>query len=542
MQKKSFRFLALLLSILLLCGCAKPTGSLSSAISGQTTLQSTDPQSPEQTDGYVHYSDMAYVRVEMATLQASLDAVSELAKGTDTDKILDGVEEFYDLYNQFYTCYYLADIRYSGDLTDTYWEAEYDYCMSCEAEVDSMLDSLYRTLAASPARRSLEKEYFGTGFFDSYDGDSFYDDVVMALLEKESELESRYYAQQSTEYTIGTGTFYNACADGMAQTLVELIRVRQELAAHCGYASYPEFANDYYYYRDYTPQQTQEYLNAIQRELVPLYRKHWSGASSGKFCTDSEVMNYVRNTANAMGGKVQEAFTFMETYGLYDISYSKNKYNSSFEVYLEYYGEPFVFMNPQGTRYDCLTFAHEFGHFCNDFASQGSYVGIDVLEIFSQGMEYLSLSYNPDGKDLVRLKMADSLCTYVEQSCFASFEQQMYSLTGDDLSVEGLYELYDRTAKAFGFDAPGYDRREFVTIPHLYTNPMYIISYVVSNDAAMQLYELERSQPGSGLARFTEHLDTEEDYFLAFLESADLTSPFDPSRILQVRDLFTALL
>lgn len=539
MKKKYCRLLALLLCLVMLCGCSEPTGRiLNTAAARQQSIQSTVPPSAD----YIHYSQMEYVHIEMSEMQASLDAVSRLAEGTDTDAILAGVEEFYDLYDHFYTCYFLADIRYSGDLTDSYWEAEYDYCTSCEAEVDSMLDTLYRTLAASPARKALEKEYFGDGFFESYDGDSFYDDTVLALLAKESELESRYYSQQSPDYTIGTGSFYNACADGMAQTLVELIRVRQELAEYCGYASYPEFANDYYYYRDYTPQQTQTYLNAIQQELVPLYRRYWSVASSGKFCSGSEVMNYVRSTANAMGGKVQEAFAFMEKAGLYDIEYSTNKYNSSFEIYLEYYGEPFIFMNPQGTRYDCLTFAHEFGHFCNDYASNGSYVGIDVLEIFSQGMEYLSLSYNPDAKDLVRPKMADSLCTYVEQACFASFEQQMYSLTGDELSVEGLYRLYDRVAQDFGFDAPGYDRREFVTITHFYTNPLYIISYVVSNDAAMQLYELELAQPGSGLARFMDHLDTEEEYFLAFLKSADLTSPFDPERIIQVRTIFTNLL
>ena len=33
--------------------------------------------------------------------------------------------------------------------------------------------------------------------------------------------------------------------------------------------------------------------------------------------------------------------------------------------------------------------------------------------------------------------------------------------------------------------------RDFVVIGHFYTDPMYIISYVVSNDAAFQLYQME---------------------------------------------------
>ena len=71
---------------------------------------------------------------------------------------------------------------------------------------------------------------------------------------------------------------------------------------------------------------------------------------------------------------------------------------------------------------------------------------------------------------------------------------------------------------------------------HFYTNPMYIISYVVSNDAAMQLYQLELEEAGAGLTRYEENLDTWEMYFLAFLEEAGLQSPFD--RVAEVREFF----
>ena len=64
---------------------------------------------------------------------------------------------------------------------------------------------------------------------------------------------------------------------------------------------------------------------------------------------------------------------------------------------------------------------------------------------------------------------------------------------------------------------------------------MYIISYVVSNDAALQLYQLELQTPGAGAEIFEESLDTEEGYFLAFLEEAGLQSPF--GRVAEVREL-----
>ena len=200
-------------------------------------------------------------------------------------------------------------------------------------------------------------------------------------------------------------------------------------------------------------------------------------------------------------------------------------------MYLTWYAEPYIFLYPDGTQYDKLAFAHEFGHFCNDYICYGSYAGVDVAEFYSMGMEYLILCYGEDSQSLRRLKMADSLSVFVEQAAFASFEQQMYSLTGENLTVENLCALYEKIALDFGFDSLGFDRREFVDITHFYTNPLYLISYVVSNDAAMQLYRRELEEPGSGLALMERMLPSREAWFLAFLEEAGLESPFRPGRM-----------
>jgi oligoendopeptidase F len=166
---------------------------------------------------------------------------------------------------------------------------------------------------------------------------------------------------------------------------------------------------------------------------------------------------------------------------------------------------------------------------------------VDVLEFFSQGMEYLSLCYVDDTEQLTKMKMADSLCLYVEQSAFASFEMQMYEIPEEELTADALLALYEQVALEYGFESVGYDPREFVTINHYYTNPLYILSYVVSNDAAMQLYQLEQETPGAGLAIFEENLTTEEYYLHSFLESAGLESPFAEGRLKTVRETFETI-
>ena len=551
MKKKIQRLLAALLACLMLAGCGSDFMEYAQdMLEAWQTEPTEDTKVREQKDWdpVVAFEDMVYTRPDMEALQQSVEGVCKAAEGDNVMLIVRRLNGFYNKYDEFYTNYSLADIYYSMDLTDSYWEEEYNYCMEQSAQVDAATEEICYALAKSPCLPVLESDaYFGEGYFDAYQGENLWGEEFTAMLEQESALVGRYYelAGIGVEYEMGSEEYYDACGDAMAEVLVELIRLRQEMADYWDYEDYIQFATDFYYYRDYTPAQSEQYLQEIRQELVPLYVQvsQTGGWYDGlAYCTEEQTYAYVQEMARNMGGTVAEAFDLMDRGGLYDISYGENKYNASYEVYLTSYEEPFILMNPEGTTYDYLTFAHEFGHFCNDYASYGSYAGVDVLEFFSQGMEYLSLCYVDGAESLTKLKMLDSLSLYVEQAAFASFEMGMYRLTGEELTAENLYALYDETAVAFGFKNVGYDPREFVSITHFYTNPMYIMSYVVSNDAAMQLYQRETEAAGEGLACFEENLDTEEYYFLSFLDSAGLDSPFSPGRLQSVRETFEDIL
>jgi oligoendopeptidase F len=258
--------------------------------------------------------------------------------------------------------------------------------------------------------------------------------------------------------------------------------------------------------------------------------------------SELQTFSYVQNMAHNMGGIMKEAFDAMADSNLYDISYGENKFDSSFVVYLYTYGAPYVFVNPTLTEHDKLTFTHEFGHFCNHYASYGSGAGVDVSEVFSQGLEYLSLCYTENTGNLEKIRMATCLTTYVEQAAYASFERQVYNLSGEQLTVENIQALYQTVGTSYGFDSWAWDSRDYVCINHFFTSPMYVISYVVSNDAALQLYQMEKAEKGTGLACYTDNLTTMEAYFLAFLESAGLKSPFDPGRLEEVRKTLEVVL
>ena len=71
---------------------------------------------------------------------------------------------------------------------------------------------------------------------------------------------------------------------------------------------------------------------------------------------------------------------------------------------------------------------------------------------------------------------------------------------------------------------------------------MYVISYVVSNDAAFQLYQREKASEGQGLALYVDSLDTLESTFLAFIQETGLESPFTEGHMASVRESLESVL
>ncbi len=500
--------------------------------------------------GLTPYSQMEYVRPDMVAFSAQLEKSCTAALEERSIKALeDAIWDFYDVYDGFYTNLSLAMISFSRDLTDIYWEEEYSFCTGHSATVDAGLDKLYRSLAKSPLRETLEGEdYFGPGYFDSFEGESVYDEQLTQMLNQEALLCAQYQAinGEASAAVYYSEEYFSQYGSRMAQVFLELVQLRQQIAAYVGYDSYPEFAYDFYHIRDYTPQQAISYMADIRAELVPLYRQ-LSAVSYGDWelpaSSETDTFRYVKTMAKNMGGTIADAFSDMEKAGVYDISYGEHKYAASFEIYLTSYYTPYIFLSPTGTVYDKLSFAHEFGHFCADYVTYGgSMHSVDVAEIFSQGMEYLSLLYVDDAGEMEALKMADCLSVYVEQAAFASFEHQVYDLTGSELTVEGVQELYEEVCIAYGLDNPDWDSRDYVCIPHLYESPLYIISYVLSNDAAFQIYEMELQEKGSGLSSLENNLASGQSYFLAFLEEAGLESPFVTGRLSRVRQTLESIL
>ena len=127
-------------------------------------------------------------------------------------------------------------------------------------------------------------------------------------------------------------------------------------------------------------------------------------------------------------------------------------------------------------------------------------------------------------------------------SLLPNMQRQVLELKMEQQLEDFAKEMFGKTLEEYGFDTGSYDPRGVVDIVHFFLYPQYVISYVVSNDAALQLYQKEQTQAGAGLKIFEESLATEQEYFLAFLEEAGLDSPFTPGRMETVKQTLSQIL
>lgn len=515
----------------------------------------------------ISFDEISYERPDTQALCDRFHSIQTMVESTQPlSDILDAFEPLYEDYTYFYTLSNYAYIRYCLNLNDSYYETEYNWCEEQSPVVEQAMEKCYIAMADSPLRDELENEYFGEGFFLYYDDNQIYsNDRVVELMQEESTLEAEYMALQNEVTITWNGKecllddllsdpyidvlsvyrlYYEKYNPLAADIYVKLVRVRQEMAQELGYESYPEFAYEYYYGRDYTPEQVEQYTTDIATELSDFYYTAATGSYSSQMDTDT-VMEKLGDIAAGYGGEFAVAYDFMTEHSLYDITSSSSKMPGSYVTYLHSYGMPYLYVSPTGTIDDLLTAVHEFGHFVDGYVNCNHTSSIDCAEIFSQGLEYLSLSRaglsRSEERELTASKLCDSILVFLAQGCYAEFEQKVYSLPDERLTAEGINQLFLECNEKFGMGLYGYEdivAPGWIEIQHFFIAPCYVISYCISNDAALQVYQREL-EDGSGLETYRELLQHSADNtVLALLEEAGMDSPFTEGRMKSLAAFF----
>lgn len=600
-MKKARRFLALSLCLALLCsGCVTvPSEPQSSAPASSETVVTAQPHStaapettrkpapettcepiPETTEatlsanglpirwrdgGKMSFlpheaieipqgSELTYTLdvVDFEGMKAAYEALTEKAAiCTDPDELLADYYEILPEHQKLETMSAIVYFRFCKD-QDSYYGSK-DGVISHQMNVlGEKKRLLFTVFAASPCRKELEARYFGDGFFDDYEDYGAVDREYYDLIEDEGDYS--YWCEEVSDASYTYIDEYLKAYDENAKYYLDLIKVRQKIAAIKGYQSFPNFAYAASFNRDYTPDQVRSYLDSVKANLVPVAqtlhkkRPELYDGSYPSVASDDDLLPDLSDATEQMGELFHETFCFMEGYELYDVAPDSAKYPISYTSYLPDYEAPILFLSDTEYR----TLCHEFGHYMDKYYNYDDYAGYDVAEIYSQAMEYLAVANTPtlsDGarEEALAVTLKDQLLNAIlYQAALADFELQVYSLDPETLTVEQVEDVYLQCLKDYDVDLgwpDRYARKHWLLYRSLFSSACYDISYSVSAVAALQISRLEAEAPGAGVSAFLRLLNrTRGKKFGAVLEEAGLDSPFKEKTIRQTADFLTQAL
>ena len=576
MKKKHLTVLSIFLAVCLLCGC----GGIPTALSGLFTQEREEYAVNE----LCRFSDMPYKRPDLDAMRAKAAEIEEALNGTARfRRVTELLDDFFTMYNTADTMITIADIRNCQDLTDEYYAEEYAWCSAALAEIGQIVEQVYLACGSSRFAERLERDYFWEGFLEDYgpESEGMLTDEYVALAARESELIAQYRsltnnptiefrgeewflndwiynAEDDEEVLLGYDLFYEKYNPILGELFVQLVELRREQAAVLGYDSYARMQFDLDYGRDFTVEESDRFIDCVRETLVPLYVKlEESGRRDGIWYSvveEEDLEDTLETLSCALGDEVREAYEFMKKYELYDLRFSADKPDMSFQTYLNDYEAPFLFMSPYGSSEDILTVTHEFGHYVESYISYNASRTIDLAECFSQAMTYLALDpmreifADEEVDNLRQMNLVDTLETYVQQASFAAFERAAFEM--EDLSVEKLNALSLELAKEYGyFDGVSteYYAKSWIDIPHFYEQPFYVVSYPASAGVALEIYELELNRSGAGYEKYLELAEAEDPGLIGAVEEAGLQNPLSAERVREIagfleRELITGSL
>ena len=571
MKNRIIKLLACALALCMLCGCGDwegAIGKLNSAL-----LSDTRKDIPS-------FSEIEYVRPDIEQFKADVEKVKQTLEGGSLSEVQESIEKCYEHFYNFDTMYTIANIRSCINMNDEFYAEEYAWCSNNYPAIQQLMEEMYYACGASEMAEKIEEKVLWEGFAEEYapGGDAALSEKVVKLMEKESELLNEYRTlnaspsielKDGTEVDYGSAlselqdedyrdamlSYYDKYNEDFAEIYIELVKTRNALAQELGFDNYEQMQYYFFFERDYSPEDAAAYIADIREHMVPFYKEYMKTEPYAdivyNLADEGKLLFALKSASHNMGKEVEEAFDFMIDGGFYDISFSANKAPMSFQTYLSDYEAPYIFIDPVGDVEDIITFSHEFGHFLDAYVNYNAYETVDVAEIFSQAMEYLMLFYyggalsDEEQETLINIKVLDTLEMYVQQASFAEFESIVYSTDPELLSADFLNDLSLQLAIDYGYydgENEEYFAKSWCDIVHFFEMPFYIITYPVSNDAAMQIFELEMEESGKGLEKYLEILPREYGSFMETVTAGGLQSPFVPGRIQQIVEDMSLLL
>lgn len=567
-MKQMRKILASLLTMaMLLSGCSSHDQKKTSQGTYEIP-QAKEEVVPQHDD--IDFKDMKYERPDIDGINALINDTIDKAKQTgQQDKVLSQYEEVIKDLQNFDKMQTLASVHNQLNLTDTYYEEEFQLLENTYTKLDNRMNEMTKSIMESEYKDAFVKK-MGQAFIDRYEVNrTLNSPEIEDLSEKETALVTKYnklstaddYTTKLNGKTVtiddldlnsqeGVDAYYeiyekrNKELGGIYQ---ELVKTRVQIAKKLGYDNYSDYAYDVLG-RDYKKEDATKFEENVLKYIAPLYQK-----VDRKY--GEKIYEYGESRVDVAGGMpylekalqaefpkaMQEAFAYMKQHGLYVYDDDKNMLQAGYTTIIG--NEPFMFINTSSYK-DADTLFHEFGHYYN-FYLMGNPIwndsnNIDLAEVHSQGLETLMFAYYKDiyGDDAELMEISylkNLLGSILQGACEDEFQQKVFEKP--DMSLDEMNKLHGELFEKY----MGYSLEyEWVDIHHHFDMPFYYISYATSATSALEIWMISTNNREDALQAYrniTQYTMNTE--YLEPLKASGLSNPFDSDLIKNIADEVT---
>ena len=398
------------------------------------------------------FSEMPYARPDIDAILAQCARFAADAAAASTGDAL--VKLYYDqsaALAGFSTAANLANIHYTCDTRDPYWQAEQDFFDANSPAVSNAVTEIYRAILANPHLDALTRAYGSTCVPGMRNAVLSVDSRVTALQQEANTISSLYQRlyggalvqldgkeltipqlgpyKQSLDASVRRAAFeaeagyFDAHRVEFDELYERTVQNLNQQAAVLGYADYSQLSYARMNRIGYGPEEIRAFRDQVAQDVVPLLaevvarRAQRAGIQHPTFA-DLNVafpdgnpvpvkgyqvrMDAARTMYHELSSETAEFIDFMQDNELFDVLSRPGKANGGYMTILPDYKAPFIFANWNDTAGDVDVLTHEAGHaFEGYIAARDASIPEDLkcpsmesAEIHSMAMEFLTAPWH----------------------------------------------------------------------------------------------------------------------------------------------------
>ncbi|HEX9164442.1 MAG TPA: M3 family oligoendopeptidase [Gemmatimonadales bacterium] len=340
---------------------------------------------------------------------------------------------------------------------------------------------------------------------------------------------------------------YVAAREELAGQFDRMYRLRQQVAANSGFASFRDFIFPAKFRFDYTPADCERFHDAVEATVIPALRRVLTARRSRlgleelrpwdlgvnpyraealrPYADPAELPGVARRIFGRLDPALGAEFQVMMDEHLLDLESRRGKAPGGYCDTLHARGRPFIFMNASGVMDDVNTLLHEAGHAFHAFASHAQpliwqrHPGSESAELASMSMELLAAPHlaRPTGyltvpdAVLARLEhLEDILVSLAHIASVDAFQHWLYtSGAGGEAAARDAAWLrirarFDPEVVWSGLEAERVAR--WYRQLHIFLYPFYYIEYGIAQLGALQVWRNSGRDPAGAVAAYRRFL------------------------------------